>query len=130
MYRADTACLPRRPVIWTVIVDLGQRAAALVPDGVRAGHCLLDDLRDRAAVTEIPFDADEDIADDLLLVFRPSRTADTAAAGAILFRRQLPTDIPATEHPAAVHTLARVLFDTLCADPPNEPRRSRIRAST
>ncbi|MEX1829818.1 helix-turn-helix domain-containing protein [Luteibacter sp. CQ10] len=118
MYRLDAALRTseRRPA--TVIVDLGQRSAALEPGDRPGAENLLENLRGRAALTEIVLD---DANNDLLLVYRAARAADAEGAGGILFRRHCAGDPCTGEQPSAVRSLASILYDSLRTDTPNTP---------
>jgi AraC-like DNA-binding protein len=122
MYRAEPVCSIRRADLPTVIVDLAQRSAAIDRGDRQGSTSLVEDLRGRAQLTEIPLD---DAANDLLLVYRAACAADADGAGAILFRRQAEGDVEAG-HPPAVRTLAQVLFDSLRAEAPNTPLLAHV----
>ena len=125
MYRAESACSPRPAFNPTVIVDLGQRSAALDRSDARARKSLLADLRQRTEITEILLDAFDGLDDELLLVYRAARAADGDGSGAILFRRQ-PEGAADPGHPPAVRTLAQVLCDSLRAEAPNVPLLAHV----
>lgn len=118
MYRIDTSLPPVPPRPATVIVDLAQRSAALDRGDRPGAENLLENLRGRAALTEIVLDG---TADDLLLVYRAARATDGDGAGAIFFRRQADGLTCTQGHPPAVRTLASILFDSLRTDMPNTP---------
>ncbi|MGE7139272.1 helix-turn-helix domain-containing protein [Luteibacter sp. NPDC031894] len=122
MYRAEPACSSHRAHFPTVIVDLSQRSAAIDRGDRRGNSSLVEDLRGRAQLTEIPLD---NAANDLLLVYRAACAADAEGAGAILFRRQAAGDVEA-EHPPAVRSLAQVLFESLRAEAPNTPLLAHV----
>jgi len=118
MYRLDAALPTPEPRPATVIVDLGQRSAALEPGDRPGAENLLENLRGRAALTEIALDGANG---DLLLVYRAARAADADGAGAILFRRQRAGAPCPIDQPPAVRTLANILYDSLRTDVPNTP---------
>ncbi|MDQ7996297.1 MAG: AraC family transcriptional regulator [Luteibacter sp.] len=125
MYRAESVTASCRPRTATIIVDPVRRSAALEHRGASAAHGRVDDLRNRDQLTEIHIDAVDGQDDDLLLIYRPTRPADTENGGAILFRRQTDGVIP-HGHPPAVRTLAQVLFDGLRAEAPNAPLLAHV----
>ena len=126
MYRTEPTQLASRPRMPTVIVDLVRRSAAFDVDDAPGGHGMVDDLRNRDALTEIRLDAVEGLDGDLLLIYRAAHPmVDTHDTGAILFRRQLP-GAAGDEHPPAVRTLAQVLFDSLRSECPNPPLMAHV----
>jgi AraC-like DNA-binding protein len=125
MYRAEPAYSSNRLGLPTVIVDLAQRSAAVDRGDQEGDANLVDDLRGRAQLTEILLDDTDDLADDLLLIYREAYAVDTDGAGAILFRRPAEGDVRSA-HPPAVRTLAQVLFDSLRAEAPNVPLLAHV----
>ncbi|MDF3982541.1 AraC family transcriptional regulator [Luteibacter sp. PPL201] len=123
MYRIDSPCPDSECRPATVIVDLSQRSAAIEPGDLPGTENLVAKLRGRASLTEIALD---DAMNDLLLVYRAARAADGENAGAILFRRRDAARPGADDPPAAVRTLAGLLFENLRAEMPNTPLLAHV----
>ncbi|TCV95927.1 AraC-like DNA-binding protein [Luteibacter rhizovicinus] len=107
--------LPERTDYPTVIVDLGTRSAAFDPRTRLSG----DALDERAHATEIHLSPEGRSQgqgpEDLLLIYRGSRSSQDGNTENIFFRRHTanPRRIDVASKHTAIHALGHVLLDTL-----------------